>query len=166
MINPNALMNISDQGVHAIANHEGFRGFVYNDKTGKPWLKTDKAGFPTIGYGHLIARDAHGDLVEKFPAGLSKSDGEKLFKADLARFVQFVRDHVTVKLTQNEFDALVSLAFNIGTGALGKSTLLKVLNTGDFKAAADHFLDWRYDANHQPILLKRRQEERALFLKP
>ena len=72
---------------------------------------------------------------------------------------------LTVQATQGQFDALVSFAFNLGLGALRGSTLLKKLNVGNVKGAADQFLLWVNAAGKVlPGLQKRRQDERALFL--
>ncbi|KQD16250.1 lysozyme [Acinetobacter baumannii] len=69
-------------------------------------------------------------------------------------------------LTQNQFDALVSLAYNIGSGAFKGSTLLKLLNKGDYKGAADQFLVWnKAGGKVMKGLVRRREAERALFLK-
>jgi lysozyme len=76
-----------------------------------------------------------------------------------------VRTLVKVKLNQNQYDALVSFTFNLGVGALQKSTLLKKLNAGDYLGAAAQFPRWVY-ANKQklPGLVTRRNEEKKLFL--
>lgn len=150
MIPLNAKMNISDAGVEFIANHEGFRSSVYKD-TG---------GLDTIGFGHLVTKCEH------FYEPITLEEGLKLFKTDLERFVNCIRANVKVKLNQNQFDALVSLAYNIGTSAFIKSTVARLLNAGDYDGAAAHILDWKYDASHKPVLLSRREAERALFVKP
>lgn len=159
------IMELSANGAHKLANHESFRDYVYDDKTSKHWDFANHAnnhGFPTIGFGHLCST---ADLV-KYSKGLTREAGEVLFKHDLEPRIKFINDHVRVKLTQNQFDALVSLVFNIGKGAFGKSSVLRCLNQGDYANAASHFLDWRYDSHHDPVLLPRRREEQALFLKP
>ena len=70
-------------------------------------------------------------------------------------------------LNQNQFDALVSWTFNLGPGNLRSSTLLKRLNAGDYRGAADEFLKWnKADGKVLPGLTKRREAERALFLEP
>lgn len=84
---------------------------------------------------------------------------------DLMRFSQLVNRVVNVPLTQNQFDALVSLAYNIGPHAFEASTLLKKLNVGDYYAAAEQFLRW--DKSKGQILkglVKRRAAEKKLFL--
>lgn len=78
----------------------------------------------TIGYGHLITRPQW-NLYFK---GISREQAEALFNNDLVPFEDGVSDLVKRKLTQNEFDALVMLAFNIGLGALKSSSVLKMVN--------------------------------------
>lgn len=83
---------------------------------------------------------------------------------DLKRFEQTVNDAVTVLIDQNQFDALVSLAYNIGSGAFAKSTLLKKLNAGDYKGAADQFDVWvNAGGKRMQGLVNRRAREEAVF---
>lgn len=160
------MMQLSEYGAHQLCNHEGFRDYVYDDKSGKPWEKSPKLGFPTIGYGHMIKRDAKGNLLEKFPPKITRQEGEVLFKKDCEPRVKRLNELIKVPVNQNQFDALFSIMYNIGDHALAASTLLHKLNQGDYKGAADHFLDWRYDSHHDPVLLPRRKEEQALFMRP
>lgn len=125
------------------------------------------AKVPTIGYGHTKG-------VTLNSAPISKEQGEKLLRQDLARAEFVVNTNIKVKLTQNQFDALVSLAFNIESPITlpeEKSTLKRMLNSGDYAGAADQFLRWKkitlpnktkVDSNGLAI---RRAEERAMFLK-
>jgi lysozyme len=84
----------------------------------------------------------------------------------LRRFQTAVNDAVNIPLSQNQFDALVSLAYNIGTNAFKTSTLVKYLNALDYKAAADQFLVWnKAGGSVLKGLVRRREAERALFLK-
>lgn len=88
------------------------------------------------------------------------------FKHDLAKFEKTVNESVTVPINQNQFDALVSLTYNIGSGAFKNSTLLKKLNKGDYQGAADQFLVWnKAGGKVMKGLVRRREAERALFLK-
>lgn len=94
----------------------------YDDQTGKKIDKWVKGA--TIGYGHLI----HKSDWEKYKAGISKAEADSLFKKDIRPFVNTVNSSVKVALSQNEFDALVILAFNIGAGAFKSSSVLKMIN--------------------------------------
>ena len=85
---------------------------------------------------------------------------------DLKSFEKTVNDVVKVDLTQNQFDALVSLTYNIGSAAFKNSTLLKKLNAKDYAGAADQFLVWnRGGGKVLNGLVRRREAERALFIK-
>ena len=90
-----------------------------------------------------------------------------MLKTDCLIAEKTVNDRVCQPLNQNQFDALVSLVFNIGSGAFLHSTLLKKLNAGDFISAAPEFLRWDKSANHTlPGLTARRRAEHDLFLTP
>lgn len=115
------------------------------------------AGVWTIGYGHT------GNVTNN--QIITSEQAESILRTDLRKFEQAVSDAVTVPLSQNQFDALVSLAFNIGAGAFAKSTLLRLLNQRDYAGAADQFLRWnRAGDKVLDGLTRRRQDERALFL--
>lgn len=115
------------------------------------------AGVWTIGYGHTGA-DVHEGLL------ISQAMAERLLLQDLEKFCKAVVDMVTVKISENQFSALVSLCFNIGAGALAKSTLMKKINARDFHAAAAQFDLWN-KAGGKVLegLVKRREAERVLF---
>jgi lysozyme len=84
---------------------------------------------------------------------------------DVARFEDGVNKLVTYTINQNQFDALVDFSFNLGLGNLGSSTLLKKLNAGDIKGAAEEFLRWdKAGGKVLAGLTKRRKAERDLFL--
>lgn len=115
------------------------------------------AGVWTIGVGHTGS-----DVVEGLK--ITQSQADDLLRQDLARFEAGVDGSVSVELTQNMFDALVSLAFNIGLGAFQKSTLLKKLNAGDYLGASDQFLVWNKAGGAiSKGLQRRRTAERKLF---
>lgn len=147
----------SEAGRAAIARHEGLRLKAYPDPAtgGEPW---------TIGVGHTSS--AGPPKVFK-GMRITAREADEILSRDLATFEAAVNSAVKVDVSQNEFDALTSLAFNIGAGALKKSTLVKKLNAGDRKGAANAFLSWNKAAGKvMKGLTKRRQDERALFLKP
>lgn len=118
----------------------------------------DAVGLPTIGWGHLIKAG------ESFTT-LTQEEADELFRQDLAIFETAVATLVKVPLTDNQFAALVSLAFNIGTGNFKDSTLLRLLNHGEYQMAADQFGRWN-KAKGRVLkgLTRRRAAERALFL--
>jgi len=149
---PVASLATSARGGDFIKAWEGSRSHVYGDV----------ATNPTIGYGHLVKPG------EQFPHGLTADQRQELFTADLGRHEQIVRDAVNVPLTQGEFDALVSLAYNIPAALRPRSTLLKLLNAGDYEGAARQFDVWnmaRKDGRKTviPGLAKRRGAERTVF---
>lgn len=120
----------------------------------------------TIGYGHT------GETFGKpTPQGMKITDDQVdiLLKQDMRRFEKAVMNNVRVELTQAQFDALVSFAFNVGAGALASSTLLKRLNEGKYKEAAEQFLVWnKATVSGKKVelsgLTRRRKAERHLFL--
>ncbi len=150
-------MKVSAAGRKAISAHEGVRLKAYPDPAtnAEPW---------TIGVGHTSAAGP-----PKVYKGLTITTAEcdEILSRDLATFERAVLKLVTAPLNQNQFDALVSLAFNIGAGNLGKSTLIRKLNARDYRGAADQFTVWNKAAGKVMTgLVRRRAEERALFLKP
>lgn len=147
---PEKITKISDGGIKMIANFEGKRNSKY----------LDAVGLWTIGIGHLIKSG------EVFNSVLTDQEVFDLFRKDISGFEQAVSNLVKVKINQNKFDALVSFAFNCGVGALESSTLLRVLNEGNYQLAADNFLKWdKGDGKTIYGLTLRRQKERELFLK-
>jgi lysozyme len=119
-------MQLSAEGLDLIKKSEGFRDRVY----------LDVAGFPTIGYGHLIKPH------ESFPNGISEPQAAAILSSDVQSAEQSVARLVKVALTQGQFDALVDFCFNLGVARLAGSTLLRELNADDYQAAARQFLAW------------------------
>lgn len=138
---------ISSVGRAAIAQFEGSRLVAYRDL----------GGVPTIGIGHT------GPEVQ---IGLvwTQAQVDAQFAADIARFEAAVRNDVRVPVTQGQFDALVSLAFNIGIEAFASSTLLRDLNAGNVHGASEQFGAWRIvNGNVSANLVSRRAVERQMF---
>jgi len=120
----------------------------------------DQAGVWTIGYGHTGA-DVYPGLA------ITQDQASALLAQDVGTAVACVNNVVAVVLNQNQFDALVDFTFNEGTGSLQSSTLLRLLNGGDFAGAAAQFDVWDYAAGAPNAgLLRRRQAETALFNTP
>ncbi|HCS6848240.1 TPA: lysozyme, partial [Escherichia coli] len=116
----------------------------------------------TIGYGWTHPVD--GKPVKRGMT-IDQQTADRLLKTGLVGYENDVLKVVRVKLTQGQFDALVSFAYNVGSRALSTSTLLKKLNAGDIKGAADEFLRWNKSGGKvMPGLTNRRKAERALFL--
>ncbi|EGY02101.1 lysozyme [Nitrospirillum viridazoti Y2] len=120
------------------------------------------AGRLTIGYGHT-GPDVTPDMT------ITEDQAQDLLAQDLATAGNGVSKAVTVPLTDNQYAALTDFAFNLGVSALTQSTLLRLLNQGDYAGAAEQFLVWdKAMVNGQlvtlPGLAARRQKEQALFL--
>jgi len=111
----------------------------------------------TIGVGHT-GQDVKPGLV------ITSEQSDKLLQSDLSKFESAVANLVKVPLNQNQFDALVSFSFNVGDGALGRSTLLKLINSGHADDAAEEFKKWnKAGGNVLTGLTARRAAERELF---
>ena len=96
---------------------------------------------------------------------ITSEQSDALLATDLARFEPAVDDAVKVHMSQGQYDALVSLAFNIGAKAFANSTVVRKLNAGDIRGAGDAFLMWTHaGGKFVQGLMNRRQSERAQFL--
>ncbi len=154
-------MNISKAGISFIREVEGSESHVYKDV----------AGLPTIGVGHLLTQDelANGKInigyqTVKYANGLDSQQINILLDQDLDRFEKAVNEKVKVPLCQNEFDALVSFAFNVGVGAFSSSTLLRILNKNNKHGVPDQLRRWVYSGGKKVNgLINRREKEITLF---
>jgi len=145
------LLSTGAKGLELIENFESLRLKRY----------LDSAQRPTIGYGHLILPD------ETFEGAITLAKAQYLLQHDLGISERGVRIFITVPLTQNQFDALVSFTLNLGIGSLKHSTLRHLLNQKRYHPAAEEFLRWdRAGGVIVPGLARRRRAERALFLEP
>ena len=140
-------MKLSAAGLAALCHEEGFVGHVYQDQV----------GVPTIGYGHAIRPgESYWTLTEP--------QARELLALDVRWSEDALTRLVRVPLTQPQWDALVSLVFNIGAEHFATSTLLKLLNVSDYAGAADQFTVWRMGGGKVlPVLVARRARERAMF---
>lgn len=124
---------------------------AYRKFPGEPW---------TCGWGHTGKDVVEGTTCTPEQAG-------SWFASDTHVAVASVDHHVTVPLNQNQFDALVSFTFNVGIGAEEHSTLLRLVNQGDFAGAAGEFIKWDHVNGKEVDGLKtRRTAERDLFTSP
>lgn len=147
-------MRVSDAGLRFIAGHEGKRNSPYNDPS----------GYATIGVGHLIGRRPVTQADRDQWGTLTDDQVFALFREDIKRFADPVSAAVKVPVTQNQFDALVSFSFNVGVGAFQKSTLLRLLNVGNYAGAANEFAKWNKSGGKVLAgLTRRRAEEAAMF---
>jgi len=96
---------------------------------------------------------------------ITTEQAERMLQNDIARFEPELENLVKVPLNQNQWDALMSFVYNLGSANLASSTLLKLLNAGDYARAADQFPRWNKAGGKElPGLTKRRAAEQALFL--
>src|SRR5579864_8493173 len=132
-------MQMSDHGLALLMQWEGYRTNLYDDEF----------GVATIGVGHAPNAsekisgmlNIDGTLVP-FANGISVDQVWKLLEFDLHPYESYLDDAVTLDLTQNQFDALVSFCFQIGMDAFEGSSLLRDLNAGEIDAVPDHLRKW------------------------
>lgn len=149
-------MKLSPSGVDFIKSFEGYHRRLDD---GRCVAYKCPAGVWTLGYG----------CTEGIEPGMTWTEAEAVaaFARELAKFEAAVTRLVTVEINQNEYDALVSFAYNCGEGALARSTILKRLNQGNRVGAAKAFAAWNKGGGRVlPGLVRRRREEAALFLAP
>lgn len=148
-------MNVSSNGINLIKSFEGFQS--------KPYLCP--AGVPTIGYGTTLYPTGKKVSLQDKP--ISELQAVIYLNYDLQQFVQSVNSLVKSVINQNQFDALVDFAYNLGTNSLKNSTLLKLVNANPHNPAiANEFKKW-INANGKPVagLIRRRQSECDLYFK-
>ncbi|HHX3382657.1 TPA: lysozyme [Salmonella enterica] len=143
-------MNISYAGINLIKKFEGFRSEAYQD-TDKYW---------SIGYGHHDEWNG-----KKIIQGMRITEMEAtvILLKDIQKVEIVLNSTIFVELSQNQFDALCSLVFNIGTGAFKRSNMLLLLNNKEFDSVASEFLHWSRVGTIKDCLLNRRKSESNLF---
>ena len=148
-------MQLSLNGLQLIKSFEGFRA--------SPYL--DSAGIPTIGYGTIMYPD--GSRVTMNDSDITEAQAEQYLMFEVNQKTSGVGTMIVASVNQNQFDALISFAYNLGLGALHGSTLLKLVNQGDMNDAANEFPRWNR-AGGQVIagLTRRRLAEQQLFSTP
>jgi len=157
-------MKVSDKCLSIIRHHEGVRYRPYRCPA-KLW---------TIGIGHVLypiqgnlPLDKRQDfqLQTQDDRTFSREEVDGILRRDLARFEFGIGRLFPVQLTQGQFDALVSFSFNCGLGTLQRSTLRQKLLRGETEDAAQELLKYTIGGGKiLPGLVKRRKDERALFL--
>jgi lysozyme len=139
---------ISQNGINVLKSLEGCRLKAYKDESGH-W---------TIGWGYAGIDVWDGLMITQFEA-------DDLLYKEMALREDAINELVQINLNQNQFDSLCSFVYNVGIQAFADSTMLKLLNAGDYQAAADEFPRWIYSEGIiSDILVKRRATERNLFL--
>ncbi|EHM45252.1 lysozyme [Hafnia alvei] len=145
-------MRASENGINLIKQFEGCRLTAYQDSVGV-W---------TIGYGWTQPVD--GKPIAKDMI-ITQQKANQLLTEGVAQYEKGVTNLVTVQLNQNQYDALVDFAYNLGVNALKGSTLLKKLNAGDYSGAANEFTKWNKAGGKELAgLTRRREAEKSLFL--
>jgi lysozyme len=141
-------MKTSERGISLIKHFEGFRANPYKCA----------AGVWTIGYGHTAGVTADAPPI-------SEDEAEELLAADIQKFERTVAKLISSNITQAQFDALVSFAFNLGGAALQRSTLRQKINRGDHAGATKEFYRWvRAGGKVLQGLVLRRSAEANLFM--
>lgn len=143
-------MKLSQRGIDLIKQFEGYSSKAYPDPAtgGAPW---------TIGYG--TTKGVKPGMI------ITAEQAEKMLRDDVAKFESGVSSLITSPTTQGQFDAMVSLAYNIGLGNFGKSTLLKKHNARCYTCAANQFRVWnRANGKVMNGLTKRRAAERQVYM--
>lgn len=142
-----AALSVSIACLAGIAAHEGFREEAYRDPV----------GIPTIGYGET-KNVKMGDKI-------TQREALDRLKQSADEHGQGITKCIKVPLSQNEYDAYVSFAYNVGVGKFCKSTLVKKLNAGDYVGACKELLKWnKAGGKVLPGLTKRRQKEYELCI--
>jgi GH24 family phage-related lysozyme (muramidase) len=145
-------MVISEKGLALIKKFEGIRLHAYQDVTGV-W---------SIGYGWTHPVD--GEAIHS-GMRIDQNTADRLLLSGIGQYEQGVESLLSVRVSQSQFDALVSFAYNLGCRSLADSTLLKKLNQGDYAGAAAEFSRWnKAGGNIIPGLTSRRKAEAELFL--
>lgn len=140
-------MRTGKDGIELIKQFEGFSSSLY----------TDVAGKKTIGYGHLLK-------AQEQYIHISEVEAEELLKHDLLQAERAVERFISVILSQLQFDALVSFTFNLGAGALQRSSLRAKINRGEHGDVEEEWCKWVWAGGKRwPGLLKRRMAELNLF---
>ena len=139
-------MQLSEKGKALIKKYEGLKLSAYKCP----------AGIWTIGYGHTAGVFEGQKISEK--------QADEFFDKDIKQFEDAVNSLVKVPLKQGQFDALVSFVYNVGKTAFANSTLLRMLNSGNYSGAGEQFNRWVFAGGKKlQGLVKRREEEKELF---
>lgn len=152
---PGKKGGLTERGAAFIGHFEGFSDCLYNDPV----------GHCTIGFGHLVHRGPiNGSEPAEFKRGITRERALELLREDAEEAAAAVRKHVRVALEPHQRDALISFTYNVGGGAFASSTLVKLLNAGDYESVPKQLMRWTLaDGKRLPGLVRRREAEGRLF---
>ena len=140
------MRHVTDAGIALIKRFEGFSPTIY----------ICPAGYPTVGYGHLVRPEER----SRFAGGITPDEGEDLLRQDVRSAEAAVLRWIRVPLSDGQFDALVSFTFNLGSGALQRSTLRRNVNREQSFDAPREFGKWVFAGGKKSAgLVKRRAAE-------
>ncbi|WP_375645432.1 lysozyme [Bartonella sp. AA56HLJMS] len=142
------MRHITQNELDLIKRFEGFSRTVY----------FCPAGYPTIGYGHVVKND------EDFSAGIDETQAEELLRQDATIAKRAVLHLINVPLTDGQFDALVLFTYNLGGGALQRSTLRRKINREEYAEVPEQFMRWVWAGRRKlKGLVRRRYAECLLY---
>jgi len=140
------MRHVTEQGLNLIKRFEGFSPAIY----------ICPAGYPTIGYGHVVLPGER----QQFECGITTDEAKNILRQDVGIAEAAVLRLISVPLTEGQFDALVSFTFNLGAGALQRSALRRKVNRGEENSVPAEFLKWIFAAGKKlPGLAQRRRDE-------
>jgi len=144
------MRHVTEVGLNLIKRFEGFSPTIY----------ICPAGYPTIGYGHVVL--AH--EKDRFAPGITHAEASELLRKDVGIAERAVMRLISVPLMDGQFDALVSFTFNLGAGALQRSTLRRKVNRGEHKSVPAELTNWVWAAGKRlPGLVRRRRAEASAY---
>ena len=144
------MRHVTEEGLSLIKRYEGFSPTIY----------ICPAGYPTIGYGHVVLAHER----EQFTAGITPTQATKLLRKDVRIAERAVLRLISAPLTDGQFDALVSFTFNLGAGALQRSTLRRKVNRGEHESVPAELMKWVWAAGKRlPGLVRRRKAEEVVY---
>ena len=145
------MRHVTDAGLTLIQCFESFSPTVY----------VCPAGYPTIGYGHVVLDGE----TDRFVGGIDENEAEDVLRRDAAIAERAVLRLITVPLTDGQFDALASFIFNLGGGARQRSTLRRKVNREEHSAVPAEFMKWVWAGDRKLNgLVRRREAEAGLYL--
>lgn len=161
-------LTISQDGLKHLIREEGSREYVYDDHTGKRIARYEDAiGYPTIGVGHLIKTSERERFAPNLKGGIPLTDEQiqELLLNDLGSRINYLNNNITAKVTQNMFDALVSMLFNTGAGNAFFRAAINHTNQQNYTQAADTIKTGPVTSKGQvvPALVARRENESNIY---